>query len=148
MLVNWPDEYDEFLMTHVINYKKELVAELKDRYRIIDQRYNTKSMTHPITVEEFYVAFSTVMSRMISCDMPNSGPEWFDKNADDICSELVPIFDLFNHKKNPNCDFFVRTNGVIQMVSNQRVSPNNELFIHYGQGSNKNFIFTYIVRHR
>ena len=139
MLAHWPADYDSYLMEHVVEDRIYYGNKLKERYNQIDQLYNTKT-DRPINQTEFYNAYSAVKSRIIRWTLPSNPPEWFNSDIT-RCGALAPIFDIFNHNYNGNCDWTVNDKGALQVTTIRKVPANSELLFNYGQGTAEMKIF-------
>ena len=63
VLTNWPDDYDQFLMKHVLESKQRLKRRFAARYQKINDYYNKDHKMTWIREEEFRHAFSVVKTR-------------------------------------------------------------------------------------
>jgi len=62
MLLNWPDELDQFLLDHILDTKDRLNNMLNTRYDRILQTYNKKYKLNWIGKDEFRHAYNAVKS--------------------------------------------------------------------------------------
>ena len=129
-------------MQHVreAKYREQRLFNL--RYHRIDQSYNIEHLTTAVTREELRRAYVTVKSRGIDWEMPSKTPRWFlspeaDEKPD--CSALVPVFDMWNHHDEPNCQWKVsQSPRAIEVVATKRVNAGEELFVSYGASASTN----------
>ena len=72
VLINWPDDYDDFLMENVLESKQRLKELFAARYEKINDFYNADHKMTWVREEEFRHAFSLVITRAL--DWPHGAP--------------------------------------------------------------------------
>ena len=128
-LMNWPEEYDAFLMTHMALLRRSWQNLIKKEYQNINTIFNEKNRLLGISEGDFFAQRSVVESRAISTICPENVPVWFDEKGG--CLNLFPVFDLFNHGERPNAKFYY-SQFALTVIATEDIEKKEEIRIHYG----------------
>ena len=66
LLLNWPDDYDQFLMKNVLQSKARLKALFANKYKQLNSTYNPEHNVTSIREREFRYGFSAVKTRAMN----------------------------------------------------------------------------------
>ena len=91
--MNWPDEVDKYLMSHMVYSKNKHAEILRSRYERINSTLNMRNLMTWIRPEEYKTAFHIVQSRAVRTKMPRDSPLWLRAETEgDECAALVQGF--------------------------------------------------------